>query len=123
MQINETGVFLQVYPTAVPTSGFLTGTTCYLIVRSPQEILYALGMSISEDGSYAYRYTLNTDFAVAGDYGIQLYAQFSNGNVLTSPIQTINVGYSFDINSIPNFDISSGQGGDSWDTQQGGEDF
>lgn len=97
MQAGEVGVLLQIYPYAsTSTSGIsLTGATCTLEVQACGCNAYAeietLPLTVSTDGTYAYRSTLATDFPYSGNYNIQLIATFTNGNTLKSPVQQLAV--------------------------------
>ena len=97
MQAGEIGVLLQVYPYASSaTSGIsLTGTTCTLEVQACGCNAYAetetLSLTVSSDGTYAYRSTLATDFPFSGNYNIQLIAVFTDGNTLKSPVQQLAI--------------------------------
>jgi hypothetical protein len=93
MQAGEVGVFLQVFPNPTPAPANpinLTGSTCVLAVQAPSECITTLAMQVSSDGTYAYRYTLATDFPYGGSYTLQLIATFPTQE-FKSPQQVIQI--------------------------------
>ena len=95
MQAGEIGVSVNIFPYALPIPSNpvnLTGATCVLAVQNPQGNLTTLSLTVSSDGSYAYRLTLATDFPVGGEYEIQLLATFPDTTELKSPIQSLPIG-------------------------------
>ena len=99
MQAGEVGVILNVFPYIAPaTSGpSLLTATCVLVVQDPSGNLTSLALTVSSDGSYAYRSTLATDFPIGGEYEVQLIATYpGNTPELKSPIQSLAIGLSLE---------------------------
>jgi hypothetical protein len=97
LQAGEVNVQIQCFPYCLPipvTPPNLGGATCILEVRSPYDVLSTLSLLVSGDGTYAYRLTLATDFPVGGTYNLQLIATFTDGTILKSPVQSLDVGWS-----------------------------
>ena len=97
LQAGEINVQIQCYPYCLPAPTnppSLGGSTCALEVRTPYDTIYSLSLTVSGDGTYAYRLTQATDFPIGGTYNLQLIATFTDGTVLKSPIQEFTVGWS-----------------------------